>query len=312
MRTTLSRFDMALILAFRREFSLENPAVVNVHFGSTGINGLIAGALSGIRKRIWTKHSLDAISYRPNLPWHKQWLHTINYEALWATDIISVSQAVKKELATHHISSKVKQFYLGVDLGRFASGKGDAVREELNIPAGRKIAACVSQARPEKGIEFLVRAVALLKDNQDCPYMLILGGGPLTGELQHLAEHLGVSSLINFCGVRNDVESILAISSFTVLPSLEDAAPLAIMESLAAGKPVVASCVGGIPEFIHSGVNGILVAPGDAAGLAVGIMEMCEDERLARMGKGAKESAEMLDVRSGVAETMKIYMGSVG
>lgn len=312
MRTTLSRLDIPLILEMYREFSRENPAVVNAHFGVTGINGLIAAALSGTGKRVWTKHSLDAISYRPNLPWRKQWLHTINYESLWATNIIAVSQAVKNELATHHISGKVKQFYLGVDQRRFASGKGDAVRDELGIPSGRRIVACVSQARPEKGIEFLVRAVGLLKDNPNCPYVLILGGGPLTGELQKLAEDLGVSSMINFCGVRNDVEGILAISSFTVLPSLEDAAPLAIMESLAAGKPVVASRVGGIPEFIHSGVNGILVAPGDAAGLAAGIMEMCVDEKLVEMGKGAKESAEMLDVRRGVAETIKIYLGSEG
>lgn len=311
MRTTLSRLDIGLIREFRHEFRRENPAVVNVHFGVTSINGLIAAALGGIGKRIWTKHSLDPISYRSNLPWHKQWLHTINYEALWATEIIAVSQAVSKELATHHILGNVKQFYLGVDQGRFASGSGGAVREELGIPAGRRVVACVSQARPEKGIEFLVRAVALLKDKSDCPYVLILGGGPLTGELQKLAEELSVSSLVNFCGVRNDVEDILDISSFTVLPSLEEAVSLSIMESLSAGKPVIASRVGGIPELIKNGVNGILVNPADATSLAAALAELCADgAKLAKMGQAAMESAKMLDVRHGVAETMKIYLGS--
>lgn len=310
IRTATSRFDVGLVRLFHREFRRENPAVVNVHFGATGINGLIAAALSGVGKRIWTKHSLDSISYRPHLPWHKQWLHTINYEALWATNIIAVSQAVRNELATHHISGMVQQFYLGVDQDRFVPGKCDSLRAELGIPTGRKVIACVSQARPEKGIEFLVRAIALLKDSPDCPYVLILGGGPLTGELQKLAENLGASSLINFCGVRNDVEKILTISGFTVLPSLEDAAPLAIMESLSAGKPVIATCVGGIPEFIQNGVNGILVTPGDAGSLALALAELCADEiRLAKMSRGALESAKMLDVRRGVAETMKMYLG---
>ncbi len=75
--------------------------------------------------------------------------------------------------------------------------------------------------------------------------------------------------------MRNDVEDTLAMVNFTVLPSLEEAAGLALLESFAADRPVIASRVGGIPEFIRDGTNGILVEPGDVAGLAAAMARLC-------------------------------------
>ncbi|MGA9755486.1 MAG: glycosyltransferase family 4 protein, partial [Desulfobaccales bacterium] len=292
-------------------FRRERPAVVNVHFGAPGINALIAARLAGIKKRVWTKHSLDAVSYRGDLPGYKRLLHTINYEALWATDIVAVSRAVQNELANHFITAKVQQVYLGIDRRRFASGRDDpGKRRDLGVPTGRPVVACISQARPEKGVEFLVRALAKLKDEPYCPYVLIVGGGPLTGELEKLAEALGVLSLLNFCGVRNDVEDLLAMANFTVLPSLEEAAGLALLESLAAGRPVIASRVGGVPEFIHDGVNGVLVEPGDAAGLAVAMAGLCTNpKRLSHLSGRATTSAAQYDITRGVEKTMALYLG---
>jgi glycosyltransferase involved in cell wall biosynthesis len=309
VRTTESRLDFSLIREFLGLFRREHPAVVNAHFGPTGINALIAARLAGIRKRVWTKHSLDAVSYRGDLPGYKRLLHTINYEAIWATDIVAVSRAVQNELATHFITAKVRQIYLGIDRRRFAGGRDDpGKRQDLGVPADRQVVACISQARREKGVEFLVRALARLKDEPYCPYVLIVGGGPLTGELAKLAEELKVSSFLKFCGVRNDVEDLLAMASFSVLPSLEEAAGLVIIESFAAGKPVIASRVGGIPELINDGVNGVLVQPGDAAGLAAAIAGLCTDlERLRRLSGGAQASAAQYDVTRGVEETMAIY-----
>ena len=311
MRTARSRLDFTLIHEFWTLFRRERPSVVNVHFGATGLNALMAARLAGIKKRVWTKHSLDAVSYRGDLPRYKRLLHTINYEALWATDIAAVSRAVQNELAHHFITGKVRQIYLGTDRQRFASGRDDpGKRQELGVPAGRPVVACISQARREKGVEFLVRAMARLKDDPYCPYVLMVGGGPLTGELVKLAEELGVSSFLNFCGVRNDVEDLLAMASFTVLPSLEEAAGLVIIESFAAGKPVVASRVGGIPEFIHDGVNGVLVEPGDADGLAAAIAGLCTNpERLSHLSGGAATSAAQYDVTRGVEKTMALYFG---
>ncbi len=311
IRSTRARFDVALVREFRSLFRAERPTVVNVHFGATGINALIAASLCGMRRRVWTKHSLDAVSYRGVLPWRKRWMHTINYEAVWATDIIAVSGAVKRELEDHYIRRKVRQIYLGVDLRRFAHGaRVEENRRSLGIPSGRPVVSYIGQARPEKGVEFLVRAVALLPEPSSRPCVLIVGGGPLTEDLRRLAADLGVTEALRFCGVRNDVEDILALSDFTVLPSLEDAAPLSLMESLAAGRPAVASRVGGIPEVLEDGVNGLLVPPRDAAALAQAMRALCENhELLGRLARGAVVSAGRLDVRQGVRETIALYMG---
>jgi glycosyltransferase involved in cell wall biosynthesis len=311
IRTARSRLDIPLILEFWSLFRRERPAVVNVHFGPTGINALIAAWLAGVKKLVWTKHSLDPISYKRFYPKYKRLVHTINFEAFWATDIVAISGAVQRELAEHFIRSKVKKIYLGINLQRFKSGQNDSKkRKELRIPGDRPVLACISQARPEKGVEFLIRAIAKLKNEPYCPYVLVVGGGPLTEELMKLATELGVSSVINFCGVRNDVEDILAMVSFTVLPSLEEAAPLALMESLAAGRPVIASRVGGIPEFIRDGVNGILVEPGNATELAAAIARLCTSpEQLSQLSVGATASAAPYDVNRGIEETMALYFG---
>ncbi len=202
MRPARSRpLDFSLISELRACFRREQPAVVNVHFGSSGINALIAALLAGVKKRIWTKHSLDPISYKKEVPHFKRLLHTINFEALWATDIIAVSCAMQNELAQHFIKDKVKQIYLGIDGQRFGSGRDDhRKRQELGIPAGRPVAACISQARPEKGLEYLVRAISILKDEPYCPYVLIVGGGPQTEQLMKLSSELKVSSFVNFSG----------------------------------------------------------------------------------------------------------------
>jgi glycosyltransferase involved in cell wall biosynthesis len=311
LRSTRTRLDVSSIREFRSLFLAERPRVINVHFGATGINALIAARLCGVGRRVWTKHSLDAISYRAALPWPKRWIHTINYEAMWTTDIIAVSGAVRRELEDHSIRRRVRQFYLGVDLQRFAQGgRVEEKRRLLGIPSGRSVVSCIGQARPEKGVEFLIRAVALLPESPPRPCVLIVGGGPLTEDLSRLAADLGVTEVLRFCGVRNDVEDILALSDFTVLPSLEEAVSLTLMESLAAGRPVVASRVGGIPELLEDGVNGLLVPPGDAAALARAMSALCRDhELLRRLARGAVVSAGRLDVRQGVRETIALYMG---
>ena len=132
--------------------------------------------------------------------------------------------------------------------------------------------------------------------------------GPLTESLQALARELGVSDYVIFCGVRNDVEHILSISDFTVLPSLTEGLGLALLEAQAAGRPVVASNVGGIPELITHGVNGLLVGPHDVRGLvdAIGLL-LKDGALLQRMGRQSADRAELFDVRRGVAQTISLY-----
>jgi glycosyltransferase involved in cell wall biosynthesis len=138
--------------------------------------------------------------------------------------------------------------------------------------------------------------------------LLVVGGGPLTLSLIELSNKLRVDRSILFCGIRNDVEKLVALSEFTVLPSLSEGQGLVILESMAGGKPVIASDVGGIPETVVHGLTGFLLPPGDAEMLADKIILLLSDQALLqKMSKASEERAKLFDVNTGAEKTIEVY-----
>ena len=160
---------------------------------------------------------------------------------------------------------------------------------------------------PEKGLDILVRAVAGL----DAGRLLVVGDGPEAGALRTLAAELKTSR-VEFAGYRSgeELRRILARSQFVVLPSRwYENLPFAVMEAFASSKAVVASRIGGIPEMVEDGVNGLLFPMGDEGSLAACLARMLGDRRLREeMGRRAREKAERLYEREGhYAEIERIY-----
>ena len=160
---------------------------------------------------------------------------------------------------------------------------------------------------PEKGLDILVRAVAGL----DAGRLLVVGDGPEAGALRTLAAELKTSR-VEFAGYRSgeELRRILARSQFVVLPSRwYENLPFAVMEAFASSKAVVASRIGGIPEMVEDGVNGLLFPMGDDGALAACLARMLGDRRLREeMGRRAREKAERLYEREGhYAEIERIY-----
>lgn len=291
-----------------REF---RPSLVNFHFGSECSNGLVAARLAGIHNTVWTKHSLYANGpfYR-KVPLLRLLTSMILFNGLLAKRVIAVSAGVAKELRCYHLpESKISRIYLGVNLERFSGTTGySSPPRDLAIAEGERIVSCISQARPEKGLEYLIGALPQIISKVAAFRLLIVGGGPLTENLQRLARDLGVAAHITFCGVRDDVERIIAASEFTILPSLTEAQGLVILESFASGKPVVASNVGGIPEIVTDRVDGLLVPPMDVDALARQIAMLLQDKDMRRgMGMAAAEKAKEFDITAGVAGTVELY-----
>jgi colanic acid/amylovoran biosynthesis glycosyltransferase len=137
-----------------------------------------------------------------------------------------------------------------------------------------------------KGVETLLRAIPLIGRPVE---LTLVGDGPLRPELERLAEGLPV----RFAGevAFGEVGRFLASSQVLVLPSLSENLPNVVLEALAAGLPVVASRVGAVPELIQDGVNGYIVEPGDAHGIAARLRQLCDsDEHCRALGRGAMES----------------------
>lgn len=153
-------------------------------------------------------------------------------------------------------------------------------------------AVTVANLRPEKGHDVLIDALAGRPDLRNVRVDFI-GDGPCRAQLEARARARGVAGRVNFAGERRDVPELLAAADLFVLPSRTEALPNGVLEAMAAGLPVVACRVGGIPELIEEGVTGLLVPPDDPGALAAAIAQIVEDPiRASAFGSAAKAAAD--------------------
>jgi len=169
------------------------------------------------------------------------------------------------------------------------SGASD-VRAELGIDRAAPVIGTVGQLREQKAFDVLIRSAATLLERLPSLKVLIAGHGPEEGKLRSLIAAMGLDQVVLLLGPRHDVPDLLAAVDVAVCCSSFEGSPLSVMEYLAAGKPVVGTRVGGVPDLVEHGVNGLLVAPDDPDGLADALGEILADPlRGAEMGARGKE-----------------------
>ncbi|MBC8165107.1 MAG: glycosyltransferase family 4 protein [Bryobacteraceae bacterium] len=167
---------------------------------------------------------------------------------------------------------RIRRIWNGVSVSRqpFASG---FLRKLINVAGNRPLIVCCCRADAVKGIAYLLRSfdavVESLPEATMTPVLVYIGDGPQRKELEEIRDGLSSRDEIFFLGYRADAASLLDEADICVVPSVwQDAFPLGVLESMAAGKPVIATSVGGIPEMIDDGVTGLLVPPADEQALA--------------------------------------------
>jgi glycosyltransferase involved in cell wall biosynthesis len=169
------------------------------------------------------------------------------------------------------------------------------VRAELGLGAGQPVVGVVATLRPQKALDVLLRAVPLVREEIPAAAVLIAGGGDEVGgpeeqRLHAVAAELGLGDELRFLGERSDVPDLVAAFDVAALSSDYEGSPLSVMEYMEAGKPVVATRVGGLPDLVEDGVTGLLVDPQDPAALAAALVAVLRDpERAARMGAAGRE-----------------------
>lgn len=154
---------------------------------------------------------------------------------------------------------------------------GADVRAELGIPPGAPVIGSVGSFRRQKALHFLIECAALLKAEFPDLRVLIVGTGQEEAKIRSLIRKHHLGRAVDLLGHRSDVPDVLAAFDVAVSTSDWEGSPLAVMEYMAAGKPVVATRVGGVPDLVTHGAEGLLVERADVEGLARSIAELLRD-----------------------------------
>jgi glycosyltransferase involved in cell wall biosynthesis len=185
-------------------------------------------------------------------------------------------------------------------------GDGARVRDELGIPDGAPLIGAVAVLRPQKALDVLIRAVAALRPEFPDLRLLIAGDGPERERLEALVAELDAGAAVTLLGIRSDVPDLLAALDVAALSSDYEGSPLAVMEYMEAALPVVATRVGGVPDLIEEGANGLLVERRDPDALAAALARLLRDrEAAAEMGRRGRERRRSEFTIDGTVRTLE-------
>jgi len=258
-------------------FNLANPCASTVD--------ILAARLVGRSAIVLTTHLPDiAISRRERLS---------DRIALRLADrIITVCGSARDYLVNRGVPArKVSAIYNGVSDWQTSEDTVSKMRSEMSIGPDDLVLGTVARLEEQKGISYLLEAFGRLDDCANL-VLCIVGDGSLMGSLTEQARELGIADKVRFCGWRDDSRDLIGLFDIFVLPSLFESFPFTVVEAMMAGKPIVASDVGGVSEAVTHERTGFLVAPRNPEELAKSIRALAESAELrARMGDEARTAA---------------------
>jgi glycosyltransferase involved in cell wall biosynthesis len=198
----------------------------------------------------------------------------------------------------------------GLDPATAGDWETSGVRAELGIPEDAPLVGSIANFKAAKDHATLLRAAVRVRQAVPDLRLLLVGQGPLEAETRRLAAELGLSETVLFAGFREDARRLAAAFDVFTLSSTYEGLPIALVEAMALGRPAVVTDVGGNPEVVTDGADGLLVPPGDPAALAGGLLRLLGDPELrARIGAAAHVRAAAFDIRTAVARMEQVYAG---
>jgi len=195
--------------------------------------------------------------------------------------VVAVSESLRGHLS-RDLWMRASRIVTIPNGARLPSVERSSLRDELRLAADDQLAVAVGNLYPVKGHGYLLEALALLRTRLPRLHVAIAGRGELSDPLLAEARRLQVTQRFHLLGLRSDIGNVLAASDVFVLPSLSEGVPLALLEAMLAGKPIVATAVGEVPTVLDGGHAGVVVRPGDAAALADALASLLSDPAEAR------------------------------
>jgi glycosyltransferase involved in cell wall biosynthesis len=255
--------------------------------------------MAGVRRIVSTEHL-------PMVPTFTKAKVLKRFGTRWIDRVITVSENNRTHLNRIHgvPPGKIRVTHIGIPE---PDAEGDVeLRSELGLSGDAVLLVTVGSLEARKGHDTAFKALAQLPTRV---HLAVAGEGELRHMLEETAAALGIVGRVHFLGARRDMPGILRSVDIMVHPSRMDATPYVIVEALAAGLPVIASNVYGIPELIEDGVSGLLVPPDHEAALARAVASLVDDsERRRRIGEAARVRFETrFTIQTHVRKTVAVY-----
>jgi glycosyltransferase involved in cell wall biosynthesis len=248
--------------------------------------------------------SARVVFRRVNFPLRKNFLTRFKYT--WGIDcIVAISESIRLQLEVSGIpSSKIRTIYEGMDLSLYSRNAD----WEKSDPGKPTVVGPVAHLSPEKGIQYLIEAASLIQDVHRRLRFVVVGDGTCLPGIKALARKKGLENVFQFAGFHPNTSQFMKTFDIFVLPSLSEGLSSAILEAMATSLPIVATEVGGIPELVKNGDNGLLVAPADPESLSLALQHLADNPDEARhMGlRGRKLMEEQFTLKRKIEETEQL------
>jgi len=307
---------LSTIRRLRKIIQRESFQIIHTHGGVAGLWGRIAAFGLKHVAVVHTLHGIHFLNYRNLL---LKWLYIQIERALSRiTDqTICVAQADLTKALENRLFSPEKGRVIrnGIQFSVSRLNQTDlvALKNSLGISPDAIVIGQVARLHAQKGQEYLLEAFARVRQNFPQTRLLLIGDGPAKTELQNLADQLKITDSVHFAGFRTDIGHLLQIMDIFVLSSLWEGLPLALLEALSYGLPVVATAVDGVPEIISSATDGLLVAPADSDALAGGILKILTHPELATRFRetGPEKIRAQFDEKKMIQSLENLYLDLV-
>ncbi len=286
--------------------------ILHTHGGVAGFYGRRAARKAKTPVVIHTLHGIHYLHYRN--PFLVRAYTILERRFSSFTDaVIVVSEADRRVALEKRIAPAAKIVLIknGIDFSKFVPARDqEQKKRDLGFEGSQPLIGTIARLHRQKGLEFFLRAVTLVRDRFPEVRAIVAGGGELRERLEKMSGRLGLEENVVFLGERSDIPDLLSILEVFVLPSLWEGLPYALVEAAAMAKPIVATDINGVREVIRDGETGLLVPPGDPAALAGAISGLLLDKgRAGRLGVEARERIPaQFEISRMISEIQSLYL----
>jgi len=303
--------DLAAFCALLWHIRRQRPDIVHTHTSKAGILGRLAARLAGVPHIVHTPHGHVFYGHFGRYA-SALFLALERWFSRFTEKTVALTPRERKDYIDLGVgrTEDILTIHSGVDVERFGGGCVDVVVKKISLgldPVRRHVG-FAGWLLPVKGPQHLLNAMeSVWKDHADV-MLVFVGKGEMDADLKKQVERRGVAGRVLFLGWRDDLHEIMPLFDVFVLPSLNEGMGRVLVEAMAAGRPIVASRVGGIPDLVRHGENGLLVAPRDEIGLGESIALILDNpDKAEAMGAMGRIRCREFDLCAMVSKLDSLY-----